>query len=148
MTEDDFDDRAAIADDDAAGPNEDYFREDAATFGDRLAAAREALGLSQSQLASRVGVRLSAIQNWESDRSEPRANKLQMLAGILNVSIVWLLTGVGEGGVEAEAPAGGGDADLSALLAEMRAIRLEHARLLERMARLEKRLRGAASGGG
>ena len=79
--------------------DDDYYSDDAATFGDRLAAAREALGLSQAQLASRSGVRLSTIQNWEGDRSEPRANKLQMIAGILNVSMIWLLTGQGEGGV-------------------------------------------------
>ena len=32
--------------------SEDYYSDDSATFGDRLAAAREAMGLSQSQLAS------------------------------------------------------------------------------------------------
>lgn len=120
--------------------SDDYFSDDAATFGDRLAAAREALGLSQSQLASRLGVRLGTVQNWESDRSEPRANKLQMLAGLLNVSIVWLLTGQGEGGVEAEAAAL--DAEETSILAEMREIRLGLARLMERTARLEKRFRG------
>lgn len=119
--------------------SEDYFSDDAATFGDRLAAARESLGLTQSQLASRLGVRLGTVQNWESDRSEPRANKLQMLAGLLNVSIVWLLTGQGDGGVEADAAAL--DAEETSILAEMREIRLGLARLMERTARLEKRFR-------
>jgi transcriptional regulator with XRE-family HTH domain len=119
--------------------SDDYFSDDAATFGDRLAAAREALGLSQSQLASRLGVRLGTIQNWESDRSEPRANKLQMLAGLLNVSIVWLLTGQGEGGVDVDAAAL--DTEETSILAEMREIRLGLARLMERTARLEKRFR-------
>ncbi|MEM6440506.1 MAG: helix-turn-helix transcriptional regulator [Pseudomonadota bacterium] len=119
--------------------SDDYFSDDAATFGDRLAAAREALGFSQSQLASRLGVRLGTVQNWESDRSEPRANKLQMLAGLLNVSIVWLLTGQGEGGVEADAAAL--DAEATSILSEMREIRLGLARLMERTARLEKRFR-------
>ena len=117
---------------------DDWFSEDNATFGDRVAAAREALGLTQSQLASRLGVRLGTVQNWESDRSEPRANKLQMLAGLLNVSIVWLLTGQGEG---APAPAADDDAETLSLIAELREIRLAQARLMERLARVEKRLR-------
>ncbi len=118
----------------------DYYGDEAATFGDRLAAAREALGFTQAQLASRAGVRLSTVQNWESDRSEPRANKLQMVSGLLNVSIVWLLTGQGEGGVS---PDGRMDADVDGMLAEVREIRVAQARLLQRMERLEKRMREA-----
>jgi len=124
--------------------SDDYFRDDAATFGDRLAAAREARGLTPSQLASRVGVRLGTVQNWESDRSEPRANKLQMLAGLLNVSIVWLLTGQGEGGVDADGAVE--DPETLSLLSEMREIRLGMARLIERAARVEKRLRSLERG--
>lgn len=117
---------------------DDYYSEEAATFGDRLSAAREALGLSQAQLASRAGVRLSTIQNWEGDRSEPRANKLQMVAGLLNVSIIWLLTGEGEGGVSPEESP---DVELTSLLAELREIRVAQSRLADRLGRLEKRLR-------
>ena len=119
---------------------DDYYGDDAATFGDRLAAAREAVGFTQSQLASRAGVRLATLQNWESDRSEPRANKLQMIAGLLNVSIIWLLTGVGEGGVQPETS---GDAARLSTLAELREIRVAQQRLLDRISRLEKKLREA-----
>ncbi|MEO0679890.1 MAG: helix-turn-helix transcriptional regulator [Pseudomonadota bacterium] len=124
---------------------DDYFSDDAATFGDRMAAAREARGFSPSQLASRVGVRLGTVQNWESDRSEPRANKLQMLAGLLNVSIVWLLTGQGEGGVDADDAVE--DSETLSLLAELRDIRLGMARLMEKSARVEKRLRAMERSG-
>ena len=37
----------------------------------------------------------ATIAAWESDRSEPRANRLTMLAGVLGVSPAWLLHGVG-----------------------------------------------------
>jgi transcriptional regulator with XRE-family HTH domain len=117
----------------------DWFGPDTATFGDRLAGAREAAGMTQAQLARRLGVKTSTLTGWEDDLSEPRANKLSMMAGLLNVSIVWLLTGEGDG---AAAPAEGNDsADLAGTLAELREIRAAMRATNERAARLEKRLR-------
>ncbi len=122
--------------------NMDDYSEDAATFGDRLALARESQNLTQEQLAKRLGLRVQTIQNWESDRSEPRANKLQMLAGFLNVSMIWLLTGEGDGGPMVRTgrtktlPA-----ELSALLGEIRDIRVANVKANDRLAKLEKGLR-------
>lgn len=65
------------------------------TMGGRLSRARDALGLSTAQLARRLGVQTATIQAWETDRSQPRANRLSMLAGVLNISPSWLLYGVG-----------------------------------------------------
>lgn len=120
------------------------YSEDTATFGDRLAHAREAQGLSAEQLAKRLGVRVAAIENWEHDRSEPRANRLQMLAGMLNVSIIWLLTGQGEGAPSAPRdPAGSAQVHITvrALLDEVRGIRLLSAQATDRLSEIEKRLR-------
>ncbi|MEM1344039.1 MAG: helix-turn-helix transcriptional regulator [Pseudomonadota bacterium] len=120
----------------------DDYSEDAATFGDRLALAREGLGLSQAQLARRLGLRVQTVRNWEGDRSEPRANKLQMLAGFLNVSMVWLMTGEGAGGPSpAAAPAEEAPAGLHEALAEIRDLRVLQTQITDRLARLEKRLR-------
>lgn len=66
------------------------------TLGGRIVSARETLGLTTAQLARRLGVKSATLQNWESDRSEPRSNKLFMLAGLLNVSPTWLINGLGE----------------------------------------------------
>ena len=44
-------------------------------------AAREKSNLSQQALAKRLGVKNSTIKSWENDNSEPRANRLSMLAG-------------------------------------------------------------------
>lgn len=63
------------------------------SLGGRIAVTRAARGLSISQLARRVGVATETARNWESDRSEPRVNKLQMLAGVLEVPMLWLLGG-------------------------------------------------------
>lgn len=124
-----------------------WFDADATTFGDRLTGAREAAGLSQSDLSKRLGVKVKTIRGWENDQSEPRANKLNMLAGMLGVSIMWLLTGDGDGLEGPEDPEDLPD-DVTDLLGELRAMRVEQARAAERLGRLEKRLRLALSHGG
>ncbi|MEK9753120.1 MAG: helix-turn-helix domain-containing protein [Rhodospirillaceae bacterium] len=63
------------------------------TLGGRIQMAREAKGFSVAQLARRAGVLVKTLENWERDRSEPRANKLYMLAGVLDVPPIWLLGG-------------------------------------------------------
>jgi len=81
----------------AAEINDNWYEDGVATFGDRLEAARAAAGLSAEDLAQRLGVRDTTIAEWEADAWEPRANRMQMLAGMLNVSLMWLMTGKGDG---------------------------------------------------
>lgn len=117
----------------------DWYGPDAATFGDRLAAAREAAQMSPEALAKRLGVKAKTLQGWEDDMAEPRANRLSMLAGLLNVSIVWLITGEGEGVTAPdEEPA---SPDVSSILFEMRALRTEMMLSADKLSKLEKRLR-------
>ncbi|MGF1553576.1 MAG: helix-turn-helix domain-containing protein [Paracoccaceae bacterium] len=118
----------------------DDFSDRAATFGDRLALAREAQGISQAQLARHLGIEIETVAGWEAARAEPRANRLQMLAGLLNVSIVWLLTGAGDGAPGADAGLIADHGDMRALVGEMRALRTKQARIAEDLGRLEKRL--------
>jgi HTH-type transcriptional regulator, cell division transcriptional repressor len=120
----------------------DDYSDTTSTFGDRLVLAREAMGLGQGQLARRMGVKLQTLRNWEEDRAEPRANRLQMLAGMLNVSMGWLMSGRGT------APSDGPpvhDSGVAPLLDDLRALRHEQLRLVERMARIEKRIVAAVS---
>ncbi|THV25074.1 helix-turn-helix domain-containing protein [Peteryoungia ipomoeae] len=67
------------------------------TLGGRLSMARDSIGLSLADAANRVGVKRDTLLAWESDRSEPRPSKLVSLAGILGVSPMWLMTGLGSG---------------------------------------------------
>ena len=117
----------------------DWYSAEASTFGDRVAGAREAAQLTQEALSRRLGVKLATIQNWENDHSEPRANKLQMLSGMLNVSMRWLLTGEGEG---VESPVAASSGDLLKALAELSRMRAQALALSQDMGHLEKRLRG------
>lgn len=118
----------------------DWYSADAATFGDRVAAAREATGMTQKELAKRLGVRLATMRSWEDDLSEPRANRLSMMAGLLNVSMMWLINGEGEGLA--------GPVDTSPMtdetrniLTELRDLRADMLMRAEQVGRLEKRLR-------
>ncbi len=66
------------------------------TLGGRIIYAREQQSMTTAQLARRVGIESATLQDWESDRSQPRSNRLAMLASMLNVSPTWLLMGYGE----------------------------------------------------
>ena len=119
-----------------------WFSEETATFGDRLAGAREAAGLDQKALSEKLGVKTNVIASWEQDLKEPRANRLQMVSGILGVSITWLLTGEGDG-PDAPDDIAVLSNDVLDMLAEMRSLRSQIAQSGEKLGRLEKRLRAA-----
>ena len=118
----------------------DWYGPDAATFGDRVAAAREAAGMTQEQLARRLGVKLKTLQHWEDDLSEPRANRLSTMAGLLNVSMMWLMNGQGAG-LSGPVDDAGASQDLKAVLTDIRQMQARIHAAAEDLGRLEKRLR-------
>ena len=118
----------------------DWYGPDKATFGDRLVAAREKANLSQQDLAKRLGVKNSTIKSWENDNSEPRANRLSMLAGLLNVSITWLISAEGSG-VEAPEKSDEMSNDLLDTLTELTALRVNLLNNIDRINNIEKKLK-------
>jgi len=122
----------------------DWYSDETATFGDRLAGAREKAGLSQRELAERLGVKLTTLRHWEDDLAAPRANRLQMLAGMLGVSLTWLLTAQGDG-IDAPVDVADVPRDVTAVLSEMRALRQDLVRTGDKLEQLERRLRQALS---
>lgn len=120
--------------------NDAWYGPDRATFGDRVAAARDAANMTQKELAKRLGIKLSTLESWEADTSEPRANRLSMMAGLLNVSMMWLLNGEGEG-VDAPEDETDMPEGLDEILADIREARETFRKSAARMGRLEKRLR-------
>ena len=119
------------------------YTDETSTFGDRLVAARESMGMTQAQLAHRLGVKLQTLRNWEEDRSEPRANKLQMVAGMLNTSMVWLMSGQGAAPVPSRKAAPGSVGE--DLITEFRAIHSDFVKLGKRIDRFEKQLAALCS---
>lgn len=116
-----------------------WYSAEQATFGDRIAGARDAGAFTQEGLAEKLGVRVSTIRDWEDDVSEPRANKLQMVAGVLNVSVSWLLTGEGVGVSEPD----GMEPTVS--LADITALKADMLTALRRLETLERKLAGTVS---
>ena len=60
---------------------------------ERIKNSRIAAKMTQEELARAVGKTRNAVTQWESGASRPRLNTLEDIAGALNVSIDWLLTG-------------------------------------------------------
>ncbi|PQA89647.1 helix-turn-helix domain-containing protein [Hyphococcus luteus] len=65
----------------------------ARSIGERIRQARKTKGLSQSDLAKRIGVTQPAIANWESGVHDPRRLTLAKLADALEASLDWLAAG-------------------------------------------------------
>ena len=118
----------------------DWYGPETATFGDRLSAAIEKSGMTQNLVAKRLGIKLATLKSWEQDISEPRANRLSMLAGLLGVSIMWLLHGEGDG-VEHSDNETQVTPEINDLLFEVRALQTGLLSSADKLAKLEKQLR-------
>ena len=63
------------------------------SIGYRIWSAREEHDMSVAKLARRLGVEQATVKAWEINKRVPRANRLVMLSGVLDVSLAWLLEG-------------------------------------------------------
>lgn len=62
-------------------------------LGQRIAALRRHLGMSQAELAEKLGVSPSAVGMYEQERREPSLGGLVTISGIFGVTADYLLTG-------------------------------------------------------
>lgn len=102
------------------------------TFGGRLFRARDAAGISVKELAGRLSVNAKTIRGWESDRSQPSAHRLANLAGLLSVSLSWLLHGVGQAPAE-DAPDTSGTEAIAEQLSRLQALHADTGALIIRL---------------
>lgn len=65
------------------------------TIHERIRYAREQAGLTQPQLAEKVGVSPQAVQQWEKVEggTSPRGSRLEALSKAVNRSVVWIQFG-------------------------------------------------------
>ena len=68
------------------------------TLGKRIVAHRKRLGLTQDQLAEKMGITAQAVSKWENDQSCPDISALPQLADIFGITVDALL---GRGNTEA-----------------------------------------------
>ncbi len=59
-------------------------------FAINLKRFRESRGFTQEELAHRVGVTMPALQNWEYEKKWPKAESIDRLAKVLNVTVAEL----------------------------------------------------------
>lgn len=76
------------------------------TLGERIAYYRGALGLSQGELAEKLGVSRQAVSKWETDAGLPDLDRLIALSGLYNITLDELV----KGSVPSPAPADGAQA--------------------------------------
>lgn len=63
------------------------------TLIERLIDCRKAAGLSQTELAEKLGLSRQAISKWETGTVVPTAENLYALAKLYHVSLDWLVNG-------------------------------------------------------
>ncbi|WP_156940166.1 helix-turn-helix domain-containing protein [Caldanaerobius polysaccharolyticus] len=61
------------------------------TLGKRIKELRTELGLTQEELAKKIGVTRAALSSWEINRRDPDTTTLQKLSEIFNVSVDYIL---------------------------------------------------------
>lgn len=62
------------------------------TLPEKIFSCRRRLGLSQEQLAERLGVSRQAVSKWETGEAAPELGKLAQLAAVFGVTADWLLS--------------------------------------------------------
>lgn len=89
------------------------------TLGGRIHHSRTQAGMSLQMLANLAGVKASTLKAWETDRSEPRVNKLVAMSGILGVSPTYFIAEEGNAGKGVSSTSGRQDKIISLLAEEI-----------------------------
>ena len=71
--------------------NTDRIRKERKMVGKHIKTFREDLGITQKELANRLGVTQPTVGNWEAGIREPRTKQLLKIAQELGVSVADLL---------------------------------------------------------
>jgi len=61
---------------------------------DRIQYLRKSKGISQEELADKVGVSRQAVSKWESEQSTPDLEKIIIMSDYFNVTTDYILKGI------------------------------------------------------
>lgn len=111
--------------------------EEEMTLGGRIYASRQNAGMSLHMAANLLGVKSSTLKSWETDRSEPRVNKLVALAGLVGVSPTHFLAEEGNDGADIAATKGRRGKLIEMLKAEMSYARRHQKQLNQRIRKMD-----------
>ncbi|MDP4153633.1 MAG: helix-turn-helix transcriptional regulator [Bacillota bacterium] len=68
------------------------------SLGEKLLDLRKKAGLSQEEVAERLGVSRQTVSKWETDQTVPELNKAKLLSELYSVSYDYLISGSVIGG--------------------------------------------------
>lgn len=60
-------------------------------LGERIKLARQAAGISQEELAEKIGTKQTQVWRWESNRAEPRISFLKKIAEVTGVPLLTII---------------------------------------------------------
>lgn len=63
-------------------------------IGDRILCLRKMKGISQEELADKVGVSRQAVSKWESEQSTPDLDKVIIMSDYFEVTTDYILKGI------------------------------------------------------
>ena len=112
--------------------------DDDAQIGQRLTDARVSLGDSIADVAERLGVTAEDVEGWESGDVPLRANHLNKVAGVLGISLSWLIMGRGAEPIADLSDIGRIRADLAAARSRLDDVVNELAVFEQRLAQLDE----------
>ena len=64
------------------------------TFGENLKRERKLCGLTQQELADKIGIKQQQLSQWENNKFEPTVSSIVVLAKALDVSFDDLFDGI------------------------------------------------------
>ena len=64
------------------------------TIADRIQSLRKHKGMSQEELADKIGVSRQAVSKWESEQATPDLDKVVIMSEIFEVTTDYLLKGI------------------------------------------------------
>lgn len=61
------------------------------TLGEKIKSARKTKGFTQRELAEMVNAKHNSVSDWESNKSKPDMDTIELLCGALEVTPTWLV---------------------------------------------------------